>query len=104
MQRRLTYLLQNAGEQISNQIHTLLKRPSTNEDEEFSRRVNVETGPFLCLATELSSLLLERLVNLNALGLVIGILAGIPVGGIGRIGVGKLANVLQRPEDRVTSQ
>lgn len=48
-------LLQDVREDVSNQIHTLLIAPSTNEYEELSSRVDFKTGPLLSLSSQVTS-------------------------------------------------
>lgn len=67
--------LQNPGEDISNEVHTLLQRPTSHEDEQFGFRVFLETSPFLSLALEVCPACLEFLIDGRGIGGECGVLA-----------------------------
>lgn len=59
----LGILFQNPGEDICDQIHTLLQTPATNKHKQLSLGILLEAGPLLSLALELGSASLKCLVN-----------------------------------------
>ncbi|KAI6804489.1 glycosyltransferase family 5 protein [Hortaea werneckii] len=56
-------LLKDLGEDIGNQIDTLLERPTADEHEQVRVRALLQTGPFLRLALEVGTLAFVDLVN-----------------------------------------
>jgi hypothetical protein len=94
---RLGVIFQDGGEDVCDEVDTLLLTPAADEDEQLSLGVDLETCPFLSLDTECATGCLVCFVDLDFALLDDGGL--VPVCDVAWVGVGKLSDAGETPEN-----